>query len=136
MAKDENILILWIGRLGDFAVSIKFINSLKQKYSDSNLILIGTKKNYQIAKITKLFNEIIIYPEKLNNPLSLLKIIFIYFKHILFKKYKMVIDLNPSYSNSSHYIIKYSNSLSKVGFYKRKTGNLFTNSVITNEKNP
>jgi len=129
----KKIVFLWIGRLGDLAVSLRLISGFRKKYHDCELIFFGTVRNIELARISGLFDYIYTYPLKFG-PISFFKIIYFYYKHIFFKKYFMVIDLNPSYSNSSHFIMKFIDSLNKVSFLKSK--NVSTTTIEVDELMP
>jgi len=131
---NNKILILWIGRLGDLAVSLKFLRGIRKKYLDSDLIFIGTNRNVDLAKISGIFNEVYTYPLRFT-PISFFKIVYFYLKNIFFKRYFMVIDLNPSYSNSSFFIMKFVKAIHKISFIKDKR-NCYTTGVVVEELMP
>ena len=115
----RKIVFLWIGRLGDLAVSLRFISGFRKRYPDDEIIFIGSNKNIELAILSGVFDKVYQYPLKIT-PLAICEIILFYFKHILFKNYFMIIDLNPSPSNSSYFIMKFANAKHKVSFVKNK----------------
>jgi heptosyltransferase-2 len=131
---NDKILILWIGRLGDFAVSLKFLSGIKKKYINTELIFVGTNRNVELAYISDIFNSIYCYPLKLT-PVSIFKIVYFYLKLIFLKKYFMVIDLNTSYSSSSFFIMKFVKAIHKVSFVKDKR-NCYTIGIVVEELMP
>ncbi|MBP7796164.1 MAG: glycosyltransferase family 9 protein [Elusimicrobiales bacterium] len=127
----NNILIIWIGRLGDFAVSLRFLNAVRKTYPESKITFIGTKKNRELAEISSLFDSIIFLPNIIN--------FFVYLKVIIslyFKKYDLLIDLNPSYSRTSNLIANITHSKRKVSFTKKLSEKIFTDTITLNETIP
>jgi ADP-heptose:LPS heptosyltransferase len=95
------------------------LNAVGKTYPESKITLIGTKKNHELAEISSLFDSIIVLPNIIN--------FFVYLKVIIslyFKKYDLLIDLNPSYSRASN-LVANSSFFQKSIIYKKIVRKIF-----------
>lgn len=121
----ENIKIclIWLGRIGDFIVSLPFINSLKKRYPKSRVIIVVNRSVYPLAKKLKYIDDVIAYPK----PPSVGSVIrfFNFFR----TKWDICIDLNPSYSKSSGYLSLLSNADLRISFSKEHAERFYTHTL-------
>lgn len=112
--KKKKILIIKFGGLGDFVLSLKAMNYIKNFHDNDKLVLLTEKAYYEIAKKSGWFDEIVI-----------IKRTFMYFfdkvqiqKKINVQNYKVVYDLQTSKRSSSYYQIFKNSEIKWSGIVK------------------
>lgn len=121
--KKMKICLVWLGRIGDFIVSLPFISSLKGRYPKSYVAVVVNRSVYPLAKKLKYIDDVIIYP-KPPNAGNILRF-FKFFR----TKWDVCIDLNPSYSKSSGYLSLLSKAEVKMSFSKEHAEKFYTHTL-------
>ncbi|MBI4056871.1 MAG: glycosyltransferase family 9 protein [Elusimicrobia bacterium] len=117
----KNILLIWIGRVGDFIVSTPFLASVRQAFPEAHITLLVRSTVSDLANLDPNLNECC-------------ALSFSQFLSVPFKKFDLVIDLNPSYSRTSGFLSLLTHSPRRISFQKKR-GNLFyTDQVPFDEK--
>jgi ADP-heptose:LPS heptosyltransferase len=120
----ENILLVWLGKIGDFVVSTAFIDAVRRKYPDSHLAVMVRPPVDRLAVLADV-DEIITFPKGLKSFRNLPEFLNAFF----LRKWDMCIDLNPSYSGSSGRISMLSGAEFKVGFANKKSDRYYNCTV-------
>ena len=62
----RKIIIFRTDLIGDFIITTSLIQKVKNKFPDSDITIVCSKKNYRIAKLYNFFDKIIVFDKKLN----------------------------------------------------------------------
>ncbi|MCK4935367.1 MAG: glycosyltransferase family 9 protein [Elusimicrobiales bacterium] len=119
----ENILLILIGRVGDYVITTPFIKTLRTKYPKAKITLLVSTKAKQLALRNKDLDEVIIF-ENWTNILSNFKLLF-----LGSNKYDIAIDLNPAYSRTSIGIMRLTRSPMRLTFTKKAPENAYTHFI-------
>lgn len=109
MRNSLRIAILRLGTLGDLILSTPVFQYIKEKYPDSLLTLIISKRNKEVLTSNPFVDELIIWDK---SPFVLPKIIW----KIKKKKFDFYIDPKDHFSRESFIISKLVNAETKIGF--------------------
>ena len=60
----SKFLIFRTDRIGDLLLTCPAILAIKEQYQDSHITLVASKKNKEYAEGLKIFNKVILFPEK------------------------------------------------------------------------
>ncbi|MEA3307370.1 MAG: glycosyltransferase family 9 protein [Elusimicrobiota bacterium] len=119
----ENILLILIGRVGDYVITTPFIKTLRIKYPKANITLLISTKAKELALRNKNLNKVIVF-ENWTNIFGNLKLLF-----LRNNKYDMAIDLNPAYSRTSIGIMYLANTPIRLTFTKKAPDKAYTNFI-------
>jgi ADP-heptose:LPS heptosyltransferase len=126
----KNILLIWIGKVGDFVVSTPFIKSVRDACPDAHISLMVTKPVAPLAEIVYGVDEVIAFPKQL----STFSCIPAFIKKFYFRKWDVCIDMNPSYSKSAGALTRKSKAPVRVSFDNDKADQFYTD-VVARPKN-
>lgn len=121
----QNILLIWLGKIGDFVVSTSFIRAVREKYPDAHIALMVRTPVEKIAVLVDEADEILTFPKGYKAFRGLPKFI----RQFLFRKWDLCVDLNPSYSGSSGRMTTLSFAEYKVGFANPKAAKYYNCTV-------
>src|SRR3989339_1434117 len=109
----QKILLILIGRLGDFIVATSFIRSLRRNMPKAEITLITSRRAYHTALSdpnldkVRLLSDAAFFWRNLK------------FAGFIFQKHDLLIDLNPSYSRASMALAAISGAVRKIAFAKK-----------------
>ncbi len=121
--KIENILLVLIGRVGDYVITTPFIKTLRTKYPKAKITLLISTKAKQLALRNKDLDKVIIF-ENWNNILGNIKLLF-----LRNNKYDIAIDLNPAYSRTSIGLMYLTNAPIRLTFTKKAPKKVYTDFI-------
>ncbi|MCG2726331.1 MAG: glycosyltransferase family 9 protein [Elusimicrobia bacterium] len=124
----KNILLILIGRVGDYVITTPFIKTLRIKYPKSKITLLISKKALQLALRNKDLDKVIVF-ESWTNIIGNLKLLFLHNNN-----YDIAIDLNPAYSRTSIGIMYLTRAPMRLTFGKKAPKKAYTH-FIENESN-
>lgn len=124
-AKADSILLVWLGKIGDFVVSTPFIKAVRRKYPDSHIAVMVRPPVDKVAVLVEDVDEVLVFPKGAKSFKGLPKLAAKY----MFRKWDMCIDMNPSYSGSSGRITVFSRARYKVGFANPRAVKYYTHTV-------
>lgn len=107
----KNVLVVCIGRIGDFIIISAFVKRLKERFPDANVTVIAADFASDVAGIMPGVDSVLFFPKK-----KILKNLFPFLKGFFAKKWDMCINMNPAYSSRANYVVKLSRSRYRVGF--------------------
>ncbi|MFH1619431.1 MAG: glycosyltransferase family 9 protein [bacterium] len=113
--KDFNrILLLWIGRLGDFIVATPLINAIRRRFPAAKISLLTAAKAAPLARLDPNIDEVLLLEGAQKFYLNL--------PHLFMaaRCFDLAVDLNPSYSRASLFTILLSMAPVRVSFKKQK----------------
>jgi ADP-heptose:LPS heptosyltransferase len=128
--KPKKILLVWIGRLGDLAVSTPFINSIRNKYPKAQITLLVRSYVKPLAKTVRGIDKVTALPA-LKCPASLLSFI----KNLVLTRYDLCVDLNSSYSRTSGSLVLLSKASVRVSFKKYRSNWFYTHTIAKPKEN-
>jgi len=104
----KKILIVRLGKIGDIIIASAAIESLKNKFPDSDISLFTLKKNKDVLKYNVNINHLFLTNKNFD----------LYFKILSLRKYKfdVLIDLNDDPSKTSVVLRKFIKSKTTVGY--------------------
>ncbi len=120
----ENILLVWIGKIGDFVVSTAFIRALRKKYPDAHITIVLSDFVAELAGTVPELDKIIVFPKK-KIARNLLPFIRTYFG----RKWDLCIDLNPSRSTSAGWLTRLSGAQRRVSSYNENCEKFYTEMI-------
>jgi len=121
----ENILLVWLGKIGDFVVSTPFIKAVRKKYPDSHISVMVRTPVEKLAVLVSDADEIITFPKGLKAFADLPDFLSMY----LLRNWDLCIDMNPSYSGSSGRVTRFSGAKYRVGFHNPKADRYYTHTI-------
>lgn len=100
-ASPKNVLLLWIGRLGDYLLSTSFLEAYRRCYPEAKLTLVtGTKAVEAVARTRGVHANLVVHPAHTGwNNLPLLW-------RLWRGNWDLAIDLNPSYSRAAESVLR------------------------------
>jgi len=119
----ENILLILIGRVGDYVITTPFIKTLRTKYPKAKITLLISIKAQQLALRNKDLDEVIIF-ENWTNALANFKLLF-----LGGNKYDIAIDLNPAFSRTSIGLMYLTKAPIRLTFEKKTTKKAYTHFI-------
>lgn len=122
----NNILVVCIGRLGDFIIISGFVKRLKEEYPDAEITVMAADFASEPAFIMPGADNVLLFPKK-----NIKGNLFPFLKRYFSVKWDMVINMNPAYSRRAAYVMKLSRGKHKVGFVNDRDSSFYT---ITAEK--
>lgn len=121
----EKILLVWIGRVGDFAVSTPFIKALRSVFPGKQIDILVREYVRELAGLVPGIDRVIALPDMKNIPGALK-----FFREYIPAKYRLCVDLNSSYSRTSGLLTRLSGAEERVSFDKYRA-NWFYNTTIS-----
>lgn len=119
----RSILLLWIGRIGDFVVSTPFIRALRRRFPKARITMVTSPAPAQLAGLDPNLDEVwTLY--SLERPLRNLSV-----AAKVVSGFDLAVDLNPSYSRLSGLLTRLSRAPVRVSFEKRLQDRFYTHSV-------
>jgi len=121
----ENILLIWLGKIGDFVVSTPFIKAVRDKYPHSHIGMMVRTPVEKLAVLVSDVDEIITFPKGYKSFAGLPE----FLSQFLLRDWNLCIDLNPSYSGSSGRMTRFSGAKYRVGFSNPKAAKYYNYTV-------
>jgi ADP-heptose:LPS heptosyltransferase len=103
------IALVILGRIGDLILATSMLSAIKDKYPDSEIVLISGAGNSSIVESDPRISEIVRFDK---NPMKLL----LFAKYLMANKFDYLIDPKDHYSSESALIAKLSRADKKIGF--------------------
>ncbi|HNW42966.1 MAG TPA: glycosyltransferase family 9 protein [Elusimicrobiales bacterium] len=122
----KRILLILIGRLGDYIVTTPFLEGLRRRYPGAEITLITSKKAMNLAASNRNVDRVLIFRGWHDLP----GVIMMFATAM--KNYDLAIDLNPSYSRSSLWLIRAGGARERLTFEKKAPAGTYT-SVIKHD---
>jgi len=120
--KCVNILLVWIGRLGDLLVSTPFMAAMRAKYPDARITLLARSYVRGARELLPFVDETVFLSAAPRDIAALAKT-------LLLKKFDLCVDMNCSYSRASGALTRLSGAASRVSFDKYRAGWFYTATV-------
>jgi len=124
----KKILLILIGRLGDYIITTAFHKSVRTRFPKAKIIFLTSEKSEYLAQKSKYFNKVL----TLRNWLNPANIRFLFLGR---ENYDMTIDLNPSYSRTSMALVKLSGAPLRISFKKRAPRGTYTHMIWHDSEN-
>jgi ADP-heptose:LPS heptosyltransferase len=120
----QNILLVWIGKIGDFVVSTSFIRALRKRYPDANITVVLSDFVAELAHTVPELDRIIVFPKK-----KIAKNLFPFLGTYFGKKWDLCIDLNPSRSTSAGWLTRLSGAKRRVSSFNENCEKFYTEMI-------
>lgn len=125
----RKILLILIGRLGDYIVATPFFRAIRRKYPGAEITLLTSAKAGPLARKNGNFNEVLTFESWLNVPANL-KFLF-----LGGRGFDLAVDLNPSYSRTSIGLVGLSGAPERVSFEKKSLLGIYTRLIPHDPEN-
>ncbi len=112
LIKNNKILIVQTGRIGDLILLLPVFESLKLKYPNFELHLLASRNNFYVAQNYPFIDKIHIYKKGVD----ILKSIY----NLRKDKFDIWIDPKDHHSSESHFLARIGGAKYKIGFEKNK----------------
>lgn len=119
----RSVLILWIGRLGDFIVSTPVLEALRKKFPEARLTLLTGPRAAPLARLDPNVNEVLVL-QGFHRPFDNLAL-----AARVASGFDLAVDLNPSASRSSAFLLLLSRASVRVSFEKPWARRLATHTL-------
>jgi heptosyltransferase-2 len=116
----RRILLILLGRLGDYIVTTPFLAGLREKYPDAEITLITSHKAAGLARGNPDLDRVVVF-KGWHHPPSTLKMLA-----AAWRRADLAVDLNPAYSRASLSLMKLSRAPEKVAFEKKAPAGVYT----------
>lgn len=121
------ILIVQIGRIGDMILTTPMFRAIHQKFPDSEIHILASRKNFEITDGHSQIAKTLIFDKQ---PLQILPLLW----QIRREKYDLWIDPKDHFSRESSLLAKLSGAKKKIGFNDEKN-NVFDVQIPFGNKN-
>ena len=119
----DRILLILIGRLGDYLATTPFMAGLRKKYPAAVITLITSGKAANLASANRDIDKLVIFSGWHNLP-GTLRV----FAAAL-RRYDLALDLNPSFSRTSLRLITLGKAAERLAFQKNSAPGDYTRTV-------
>lgn len=109
----DRILLILIGRLGDYILTTPFLEGLRRKYPAARITLITSKKAANLASANRDLDRVVIFKGWHDIPGTAR--VFA----AAMKRYDLALDLNPAYSRTSLWLMSLAKAPERVTFEKK-----------------
>jgi ADP-heptose:LPS heptosyltransferase len=120
----KEILLVWIGRLGDFIASTPFLEAARKRWPRSRITMLTGQKGVEAASLDPHVDDRWAiapwYDAPANLPL---------WRRLATHGFELAIDLNPSYSRDSGLLTRLSRAPVRVSFDKRRAKLFYTDTI-------
>jgi ADP-heptose:LPS heptosyltransferase len=116
----NKILLLLIGRLGDYIITTPFLEGLRKKYPAAEITLITSKKAENLASNNSDIDRLIVFKGWHDLP-GTIRV----FTEAM-KRCDLALDLNPAYSRTSLWIMSLSKARERMTFEKKAPAGTYT----------
>jgi heptosyltransferase-2 len=116
----DKILLILIGRLGDYIATTPFLAGLREKYPSASITLITSAKARNLASTNRDIDRLVIFKGWHDLPGTLR--VFA----AAMRKYDLAIDLNPAYSRTSLRLIGLGKAAARLAFRKKAPEGAYT----------
>ncbi len=120
LSEPRRVLILLLGRIGDFIVATPAIKSLRDRFPGARLVLATGSRAASLARLDPNLDEVLEIKSPLH-PLSNLAAVL-----RVAAGFDLAVDLNPSFSRSASGLLLLSRAPVRVSFEKRHARRLYT----------
>ena len=117
------ILVILIGRLGDYIVTTPFLEGLRRRYPDAEITFITSGKSAELALANPDLDRTVVFRGWHDLP-GVLRTFA-----AAAGRYDLAVDLNPSYSRTSLWLIRLARAPEKAAFAKRAPEGTYTVSL-------
>lgn len=119
-AEYRKILIILIGRLGDYIVTTPFLEGLRKKYPSAKITLLTSRKSANLALANRDLDRVAVF-NGWHDPLSTVRV----FAAAL-GKFDLALDLNPAYSRTSLWLMSLAKARERITFEKKALAGTYT----------
>jgi len=123
MPADQNyrrILLLLLGRLGDYIVTTPFLEGLRKKYPGAEITLITSVKAANLARGNPDLDRVVVF-KGWHHPPSTLKMLA-----AAWRRCDLAVDLNPAYSRASLSLMRLARAPERLAFEKPAPAGAYT----------
>lgn len=121
LADVRRVVLLWIGRLGDFLVATPFLHGLRSRFPEAHIAFVAGEKNAEAAGLCPDIDEVRVLRRFLH-PLDNLGLAW----RLRTRPAELLIDLNSAHSRASSCLARISRARLKLAFDKRGAAGAFT----------
>ena len=122
-ASRDKILLVMIGRLGDYILTTPFMDGLRKKYPAAVITLITSKKAANLAKTSRSIDRVVIFSGWHDIP-GTAKVFA-----AAMKRYDLALDLNPAYSRTSLWLMSLTKAPERITFEKKAPAGTYTSLI-------
>lgn len=119
----RSILLVWIGRIGDYVVSTPFIRALRRRFPGARITMVTAPAPAQLAELDPNLDEVRV----LHSAMHPLRNLSLAVK--VFSGFDLAVDLNAAYSRSSGFFTRLSRAPVRVSFEKKLQSRFYTHAV-------
>ncbi|MBI4347941.1 MAG: glycosyltransferase family 9 protein [Elusimicrobia bacterium] len=124
-AEIRSIAVVWIGRLGDFLITIPFLHALKRRFPGAAIAAVVGERGREAAELCPAVDEVLTW-----GPLpATLKL-----GARLVRGFDLVIDLNSSFSKTSVALCRLARAPRKLAFHRHRGNAAFTHTEAFTEE--
>jgi ADP-heptose:LPS heptosyltransferase len=128
MVEAPKILIVQLGRLGDFILATPMFRGLKQAYPACRIHVLASRHNAELARMQSELERVYVHSKKLGDTLKLLAA-------LKRERYDWWIDPKDHYSHAGSFFARWANAERKVGFNRREGRKIFEVELVSLEEN-
>lgn len=121
--KNHRILLILLGRLGDYIITTPFLAGLREKYPASEITLITSAKAANLACGNPDLDRVVVF-KGWHHPPSTIKMLL-----AARGRADLAVDLNPAYSRASLSLMKLSPAPERLAFVKKAPPGVYTAQV-------
>jgi len=119
----QRILLILLGRLGDYIITTPFIEGLRKKYPSAEITLITSHKAANLACGNPDLDRVVVF-NGWHHPPSTVKMLA-----AAWRRCNLAIDLNPAYSRASLSLMRLSRAPERMAFEKKATVGAYTSMI-------
>ncbi len=119
----ERILLILIGRLGDYIATTPFVAGLRRRYPRAHITLITSQKARNLASSNPDIDRLVVF-NGWHDPISAFRTFA-----AAAGKYDLAIDLNPTYSRTSLRLIALRKARTRIAFDKKAPAGTYTRTI-------
>lgn len=119
----KRILLILLGRLGDYIVTTPFLEGLRKKYPAAGITLITSVKAAGLACGNPDLDRVVVF-KGWHHPPSTLKMLI-----AAWRRCDLAIDLNPAYSRASLSLMRLARAPERLAFAKKAPAGAYTAAI-------
>ena len=116
----RRILLILLGRLGDYIVTTPFLEGLRKRYPGAEITLITSKKAANLAAGNPDLDRVVVF-KGWHHPPSTLRMLA-----AAWRRCDLAIDLNPAYSRASLSLMRLARAPERLAFEKPAPAGAYT----------
>jgi ADP-heptose:LPS heptosyltransferase len=120
----RDILLIWLGRLGDFIASTPFLDSMRKRFPRSRIVLLTGRKGAEAAALDDSVDERWAL-EPWYRPLANAAV----WSRLASRRFELAVDLNQSFSRGSGLLTLMTRAPVRVSFQKPRGGLFYTHTA-------